>query len=317
MAPSAVTSVLRGSLLFALCVALPALAANQDDDDLAPLGPVKKAPVKKAPVKKAPPVAKKPAPVDDDLAPLVAAKGEVTVKVAGGVSNAVLSIDGHEVGPLPQSVQLLTPGDHSLSVKRVGFAQWVKKVTVVANKPVTVEATLKPLSAVLSVTSDVADAQVLLNGKLVGTAPLRELEVPPGQVELMVTREGFVDEKQKLTLVAGRDYPVVVKFTPSTTRTLVADRPVETSLVPNSTPDSSVTAVTDPGASTPIYQRWYFWAGVAAVVVAAGVGTAVGVSASQPARKRTEGEVCAPGTCDGCIGLACTGGALTGSPMKF
>jgi hypothetical protein len=309
--------MVRSSLLFALCVAVPALAAGNDDDDLAPLAPMKKAPAKKAPAAKKPPPAKKPAPVDDDLSPLVAAKGEVTVRLNGGPSNATLLVDNREIGTLPQPMQVLSTGEHTLSVKRPGFAMWVRKVNLVAGKPVVLDASLKAISAVLTVTSDVADAQVLLNGKLVGTAPLRELEVPPGSVELMVTREGFVDEKQRLTLVAGRDYPVVVKFTPATTRTLVADRPVETSLVPSSTPEPSIAAVSEPSASTPVYQRWYFWAGVAAVVVAAGVGTAVGVSAAQPPRKRTEGEVCAPGTCDGCIGLTCTGGALTGSPMKF
>jgi hypothetical protein len=70
-------------------------------------------------------------------------------------------------------------------------------------------------------------------------------------------------------------------------------------------------AISDAPTVTPITQRWYFWVGVAAVVAAAAAGTAVGVTAAQPPRKRTEGEICTS-KCAACIGLSCTGANVSG-----
>jgi hypothetical protein len=243
---------------------------------------------------------------DDDLVPIGPAitKGELVIKLATPMSGAVLSIDGKEIGALPLAPQSLSSGEHTVTVKRPGFAAFVKKVLVPSGKAVEVEAKLIAVAAVLSVESDVPGAQVLLNGRSIGVAPLTDVEVPPGPAEVAVIKEGFREDAQKITFVAGKDYPVVVKFNPAATKTLVAsDRPVQANLTPS---DSSTTG---PMASVqtsnePITSKWYFWVGIAAGVAAVAVGTAVGVSAAQP-KPLTPTEICGADGCDGCIGLSC------------
>jgi hypothetical protein len=145
------------------------------------------------------------------------------------------------------------------------------------------------------------DAQVLLNGRIIGTAPITDYEAPAGVVEVAVVKEGFREDRQKLTLVAGHDYPIVVKFN---TTPPESDRPVETTLVPTTV--APPVSITQSEPVKPVYERWYFWVGVAAVVAAAAAGTAVAVTtANQPPRQRTEGEVCTD-KCAACIALACT-----------
>lgn len=298
---------------FAIVCLLTHSAFAADDDDLAPLTPIKKQPAK-APAKKAPPPRRGPPATkhsgDDDLTPLppLATKAELTVKLATNISGALLVIDGKEVGVLPLGGQAVAAGEHQVLVKRPGFAPFSKKVTVQVGKPLELEAKLAPVAAVLSVTSDVPDAQVLVNGRAIGMAPIADYELPPGVVEVAVTKEGFREDRQKLTLVAGKDYPVVVKFNPPVVA--ASDRPVETRLVPGPVAAGPLT-VTDTTRVTPVYERWYFWAGVAAVVVAAAVGTTVGVTAAQPPRKRYESEICS-GKCDACIALPCTGAVSSG-----
>jgi len=273
-----------------LCVALPSLA--EDEDDLAPLAPIAKPKPKAAPVRpKAPPVRPKAvvpkakaAPVpDDDLTPLGVPKGELVVKVLPPtVTGAVLLVDGKEVGAAP-STQSLSPGEHTVMVKRPGFSNFVKKVTVGVNKTVELDAKLNAVFAVLTVLSDVPEAQVLINNKLIGTTPIAEREWPAGTFEITIRKEGFKEDKQSVTFVAGRDYPISVKFKPppAVVATATPDRPVETSLVPPLT--DAPLAVTAPAVNdAPLYQRWYFWAGVVAVV-AAGVG--VGIAVAQPNAK--------------------------------
>ncbi|MER2560831.1 MAG: PEGA domain-containing protein [Myxococcaceae bacterium] len=302
------------------------VAFAQDDDDLAPIAPTKKAPPKAAPKKvapkKAPPpaVKVKPPDDDDDLAPITAAKGDLLIKVPQNLSNVIVSIDGKDVVPFPSSPQTLTAGEHAVKVRRLGYADFVKKVTIAGGKTFELEAKLQAINAIVSVTSDVADAQVLVNGRLVGTVPISELELPAGPTEIAVRKDGYLDDKQRLTLVAGKDYPIVVKFKPGTTSSVVAtaDRPVETKLTPD---DNSITgpAVSTTAEETPLVGRWYFWAGVAAVVVGAAVVTTVAVTNNQPQQKLDEKTVCAVngGRCDICVGFQCGAAGLPSGVLNF
>jgi len=303
----------------ALVVTQSAVAFAQDDDDLVPLGPIKntpkKAPPKKAPPKKAPPAKTPPAKTpttsaDDDLTPIapIAAKGEMVVKLASAMTGAVLMVDGKEQGNLPLPPLSIPSGEHTVTVKRPGFAAFVKKVLVSGGKTIEVEAKLTAVAAVLSVESDQAGAQVLLNGKPIGVAPLQDVEVPPGPAEVAVIKDGYKEESQKINFVAGKDYPVQVKFTAIP---VASDRPVASNLTPNGSNGTPITGVS--GTPEPITSKWYFWGGIAAgVVVVAVVATSVAV-ASQP-KPLTDKDICGAQGCDGCIGLMCTAGA-TG--LKF
>ncbi|PZR04420.1 MAG: hypothetical protein DI536_34245 [Archangium gephyra] len=293
------------TVLLAVVFANSQAWAQDDDDDLAPLAPIgkPKAKPKPKPRPKAQPRQQKKTTKlddDDDLAPLapIATKGDLNVKAPNGLSGAVLSIDGREVGTLPMPAQSVTPGEHTVTVKRPGYAAFVKKVLVTGGKSVDVEPRLTAVAAVLTVTSDVEGAQVLLNGRNIGTAPLKDVEVPAGPAEVAVIKEGFKEDAQKINFVAGKDYPVVVRFNAGDARTLAAsDRPLATNLTPlnDPTPVGGVTA-SDP---EPITTKWYFWTGVAVVVVAAAAvttGVLVG-NANSTARAPEPTTVCT-GMCD-------------------
>lgn len=301
---------LRNSLVLLLALAVPMSAlAQDDDDDLAPLAPIgkpKAAKPKPAKPKPAKPKPAKPAPAapDDDLAPLapLAAKGDLTVKVAAGLTGSLLSIDGKEVGALPLPAQSVASGEHTVTVKKAGYAAFVKKVLVAGGKNTEVEAKLTAVAAVLSVTSDVPGAQVLLNGRPIGTVPLKDVEVPAGPAEVAVIKEGFREEAQKINFQLGREYPVVVKFSaPAAT-----DRPLATNLTPTATAGDVPLTGVSVAPSEPITSKWYFWAGLAAGAVAIGAGVATGVAVSQESGRLTPAGICGGGGCDGCIGIACT-----------
>jgi hypothetical protein len=303
---------LRSSVVLLLVFALPNVALAQDDDDLAPLSPIGKPKPKPKPKPAKPAVAKpkpaKPVIADDELAPIapIAAKGDLTVKVAASLAGSILSIDGKEVGALPLAPQNIASGEHTVTVKRPGYAAFVKKVQIPGGKSVEVEAKLTAVAAVLSVTSDVAGAQVLLNGRSIGVAPLTDLEVPPGPAEIAVIKEGFREETQKINFVVGKEYPISVKFNIAPPLVAATDRPVSTNLTPGLNSSPPVTGVSV-APSEPITSKWYFWAGIAAgVVVVAAVSVGVGVGTQKP--KLTEVGICGGQGCDGCIGLSCKAG---------
>lgn len=302
---------LRTSLALLIALALPLTAQAQDDDDLAPLAPLGK-PKPKAKPKAKPPAAKpKPKPTaptgggDDDLVPLapLAAKGDVNVKVASSLSGSVLSIDGKEVGALPLPPQSIASGEHTITVKKPGYAAFVKKVLVTGGKSLDVEAKLTAVSAVLSVTSDVPGAQVLLNGRAIGTVPLTDVEVPPGPAEVAVIKEGFREQAQKINFQLGKEYPIVVKFE------AVSDRPVATKLTPADTGNDVPITGVSVAPSEPITGKWYFWAGIVAGAVAIGAGVAAGAVVADNNNRLTPNGICGGDGCDGCIGLACAAAA--------
>ncbi len=337
-----------------------ASAAWAQEDDLAPLpagpapkkGPPAKAPPKgpaKAPSKgpKAAP-AKPPVAADDDLAPLPApdgndlapplkapargtggtasppalATGDGTLKVRSPASltNAMLSVDGKDIGTLPVDPLKLSPGDHSLMVKRLGYAHFLKKVNIGAGRTTEVDVKMQAVNAILSVSADQDDAQVFIDGRLISSVPVTELEMPAKTIELIVRKEGFKDNRQTLELEAGKDYPIKVKLkalkrggsSAAVAAVEPVDRPVDSSLTPDhSGDDLGLTAQPD---NRPLTQRWYFWAGAAAAVtVAAVVGTVV-VNNSLPPRPLNETEVCGrTGGCKGaCINLECSIRATAG-----
>jgi hypothetical protein len=300
--------VLAGALL-----ASPALA--QEDDDLAPLTRKKpEAKPKPKPKPSKPPVkpSKPTTASDDDLAPLTPIRGELVIKLAATVTShrAKVTIDDRDLGALPLGPQSLNTGEHTVTVRAPGFAHWTKKVTVTPNKSTELNVTLEGTAALVSVSSDVQGAEVVINGKGMGMAPIEDLEIAPGNATILVRKDGFRESVQTLKLVAGKEYPLSVKLSsPGATSALVADsdRPeVSGNLFPAANTETPISIETTV-ESTPVYKRWYFWAGGAAVVAAVAAGVFVGVSYSR-AKPSEESVVCGAKGCSGCIGLGtCSG----------
>lgn len=281
--------------------------ASAQDDLLAPLTPAPKQPKK---VKRKKPSrsrrAQKPAPKpeDDFLAPLVQ-KTELQVKVAGELG-AKLFIDGEEVGVASGEPVEVKPGRHSIAVKRAGYADARREVTVPEGKKLQLTVDLEAVAGVLTVNANVPRAKVHLDGALQGTVPLRELLVTPGIHELKISADGHQTETTRLLVKAGKDYTVNAELRAGRTAVASADRPERTELSPSladeidpvplvpNRPEPTVTA-----SSGAWYQQWYVWAGAGAVVAGA-VATSFAIANSGPDLTRNPDSVCG-GPCAGVL----------------
>lgn len=291
--------------------------ADEDEDLLAAPAAKKKAPPKapKAPARRA---AKKAPPPqsDDDLAAPAPAKATVLVKLSKEVKKAHLFIDERDMGTLPLEAQVVSPGEHLLQVKAPAHGTWTKKVNLGPGKKGDYVASLEATGALLSVSSDVAGADVFVNGRSVGSTPVEEAEVPAGTLEVVVKKSGYKDGTQTVKAEKGREVSAAVKLVAEETTTTVvaqnADRPENTNLTPAPTDTDTTNITTTTVSPEPIYKKWYFWAGAAAVVAAVAAGTAVGVSQANQSKALDEKAICG-GKCDACIGFACSG--LVSLPM--
>lgn len=253
-----------------------------------------------------PATAKKPAPAssDDELIPSIGGKTELVVKLSGGIKGARLMVDNKDVGSLPLTGPLqVEAGEHTLVVRRPGYAEFTRRVTAQKNKPTEVSITLEAVAGVVTVTSDVQGATVAINGQEKGSAPLSGLVLKPGSYEIVVSKPGYQPEKKNLNVRAGKDYTVAANLRPAETQPVAGlDAPKNPVLTP-SMPVAAAPTIplkNEPEASTsqPWFKRWYVWAGVG-VVAAAAAGAVVATQGGSA--KTLDADFICGGACDGTI----------------
>jgi hypothetical protein len=110
----------------------------------------------------------------------------------------------------------------------------------------------------LQLDTNVHDADVLVDGRVVGQTPLpRPLRVAAGQRHVELRAAGFRSVARDVGVSAGHTQHVAVELVPL-----------------GATPQAEVSAAAAP---KPLYTRWWLWAGVGAVVIAA---VAIGVAST-------------------------------------
>jgi len=295
-------------LLAFLCLAYaPAAwpAGDESDDLLAPLTPTegkrktktkrKGPPAGSAVEKKTQPQVQTPV---EPLAPL--ASGKLSVRLPDpSMRNAHLYVDDREIGVLPQEAVEETPGEHKVTVKRLGYAPFNATVKVKDSGVTEMMAVLEPLAAVVSFSSDVVGVEVFVDGKSYGPVPVNDVLLAPGNHQLRGKKDGYEEQNQSMPVKAGQDYAVRLSLKPA--QVAKVDRPERPkNLEPKHTspPDNGAmsSAVAerehDEGGGTPLYGQWYFWAGAGAVAAGAAGGTLWALQPKSP---------CYPQKCDACI----------------
>src|SRR3954471_2798373 len=208
-------------------------AGDEGDDLLAPLTP--SGPKKKK--KKAPPpppvVEKKQAPVEP--LPTLAAPAKLAVRLPDpSLKNAHLFVDDKEVGVLPMEPIDESPGDHRGTVKRLGYAPFNVTVKVKDGGVTELLATVEPLAAVMSFSSEIVGVEVIVDGKSYGPVPVNDVVVAPGTHQFRGKKDGYDEQNQTMTVKAGQDY--AVRFTLRPTAVARTDRPERTRIEPRNPP---------------------------------------------------------------------------------
>lgn len=241
------------------------------------------------------------------LAPAVAlgAKPKTTVVVTSPVDGATVEIDGKVVGKTPLKPQVVSPGSHTVKVRRLGYLELKETISVAAGKSAQVLADLLPFAGVIKVTAVPKDAQVFVDGKLVGKAPL-EQEVKLGRHTVSISAVGYDAFNKLISAEPGNTYDIDAKLKKSSGGDDLELEPLAvvpkkksggdvddlaleplasgaSSKQPEILTASPVGPLTPPGqpiagveiaAAKPWYMEYWVW-GAAAAVVVGGVVTAV------------------------------------------
>jgi tetratricopeptide (TPR) repeat protein len=125
-------------------------------------------------------------------------------------SSAKVYLNNTYKGITPLTIDQLTPGDYQLKLSKEGYQYWSKQVTIAASQTnkLSVSLIAKPKPALvygqLSIDSTPSNAKIFLNDKPKGTTPLTLDELSPGTYQLKLTKEGYQDWQQEITIIANQ-----------------------------------------------------------------------------------------------------------------
>lgn len=135
---------------------------------------------------------------------MVRLPGLVTIESLN-VPGARVQLDGVDIGETPLVDAEVEAGEHELVVTRDRYLPRTEPITVTGRAiRERFEVELSPAWAVVSLTSEPAGAEVLVDGESLGTTPLNA-EILQGERELTVKLAGHKAWQERLTVTAGQD----------------------------------------------------------------------------------------------------------------
>ncbi len=123
-------------------------------------------------------------------------------------------VDGKLVGKTPAEVHDVRPGQHVVEGRKAKFRVSDEIIKLTPGEELLVRLKAEPAPddrprAILRVQSTVPNAEVFLDGASLGRAPIDRSDLEPGPHYLMVRRDGFVEFKREVKLVANTPMAIV------------------------------------------------------------------------------------------------------------
>ncbi len=125
-----------------------------------------------------------------DLQPLLEKSQNARLRLVTPVPDAEVFIDGASVGHAPVDRNDLAAGKHYVVVRARGYAEWKREVNLEAGSTTPLTADLSA-SGTIKVISNVAGADVFLDGVKVGVTPITLTMVASGDHYIEVKKQGY------------------------------------------------------------------------------------------------------------------------------
>jgi hypothetical protein len=155
------------------------------------------------------------APAEPEVA--VEVKPRTRINVTSPTAGARVSLDGGAPVDVPLMAEV-QPGKHTIKLTADGFADEEREILAVEGDVTGLDRELRERPARIEITAP-EGAQVMLDGRLVGTTPLPVIEVAPGRRFFAVTLNGYKPFSRELSLRRGQSQAVNVTLSTTTQRT--------------------------------------------------------------------------------------------------
>jgi len=146
------------------------------------------------------------------------------LEITANVPGAKVEVDGVGVAELPLKAPLkLASGEHIIGIYVTGYLPERRPVSIFGNAKATLSVELSPVEgqlAQITVRTNVLDAEVLVDGKLAGLAPLAaSIPVAPGDHNVEVRRAGYKTASRQLPVGGGSSAEVDLQLLEDTALT--------------------------------------------------------------------------------------------------
>lgn len=191
-------------------------------------------------------------------------KGKLVVKAEPAGSTVL--VDGKELGKTPLT-QDMAVGSYNLEVRSAdGMSSLTRVVVISVDKESEVKGKLEFVGCKLTVASQPEGAKVLVDGKEIGVTPLKDANIPAGEHEIRVEKEGFEPHVAKITAKKGGSAPLALTLKSLT----AAPDPATTPDPPKADPTPTPAPTPETGKRFPL---WTVVLGGAALgALGAGIG---------------------------------------------
>ena len=137
----------------------------------------------------------------------LANQGYGVIRVLSDTKDSEVLIDGVSMGKAPVDIKDVKPGEHILQVKAPGFEPSEKKVVVVGGQNQVVKfdlaADASKSSGTLKVISSVPEAEVVIDGAVVGKVPV-EKRLSAGKHPVLVRLPGYKSYEETVNIEPGK-----------------------------------------------------------------------------------------------------------------
>ncbi|MEM1128491.1 MAG: serine/threonine-protein kinase [Bacteroidota bacterium] len=123
--------------------------------------------------------------------------------ITSSPEGADVFIEGERRGQTPYTDTTLAAGPVTFRVEREGYLAETGEIDIVEGVSELVRVDLRSARTMLSIDSQPSDAEVYLDGAFVGNTPFEDTTLAAGDVRVRLSRDGYVDVEEFVTIVPG------------------------------------------------------------------------------------------------------------------
>ncbi len=139
-----------------------------------------------------------------------------SVIVMSEPSNAMVIVNGNEIGNTPVNLTDLEPGKHLVEISMDGYENWTENIEVSANKENQITAVLLKSTAALNINSEPSNAMTIVDGNEVGNTPANLTDLEPGKHLVEISMDGYENWTENVEISVEKENHITAVLRKST-----------------------------------------------------------------------------------------------------
>jgi hypothetical protein len=133
------------------------------------------------------------------------ASDTATLIISSEPSDADVTVNGVPKGTTPCTISGVRKGEVRIEISLDSYESLATTMLLAPNQQEKIDVKLKSLPSSLEITSNPGSARIYINGKFKGIAPVKEMNIEPGNYMVSAELEGYETLEQNISVGRGED----------------------------------------------------------------------------------------------------------------